>query len=635
MNKILVANRGEIALRIMRSAKEMGIKTVAVFSEADREALHVRYADEAVCIGPAPSNQSYLLGEKIIEACKKTGADAIHPGYGFLSENAAFARLVKSAGIILIGPEPEAMEVMGNKLSAKAAALKYNIPMVPGTEEAITNVEEAKLRAIEVGFPILIKAAAGGGGKGMRIVETPADFEEQMQLAVSEATSAFGDGSVFIERYVTSPRHIEIQVLGDTHGHIVHLFERECSIQRRHQKVIEEAPSSILSPQIRDKMGKCAVDVARSVNYTGAGTVEFILDENLDFFFLEMNTRLQVEHPVTELITGLDLVKEQIRIARGEALSYTQEELEIKGHAIELRVYAEDPKNNFLPDIGKLITYRTPKGNGVRVDDGFEEGMDVPIYYDPMIAKLITYGKDRTEAISRMIRAIEEYDITGIQSTLGFGKFVMLHDRFVSGQFDTHFVNKYFTAEVLNDQLEEEAFIAAVAALSVLQDKKGVAEKVVTDETLAEVKERINEGTNVHFTIASDLSRELKIDQSVAHNGVCLTVVALGEGTHRVTAIQETLEKSNIGNLQAGHKINLERCMLMNGRLDGHIVQGHVDQTAICVKREALDGSWEYRFKYDGAAGNVTVEKGSICVNGISLTVVNSAEDERYMLEIL
>ncbi|RYD73068.1 MAG: acetyl-CoA carboxylase biotin carboxylase subunit, partial [Sphingobacteriales bacterium] len=394
ISKLLIANRGEIALRIMRSAKEMGIKTVAVFSEADRNALHVRYADEAIFIGPAPSNQSYLVGEKIIQACKETGADAIHPGYGFLSENAGFAQQVADAGLILVGPSAKAMEIMGNKLSAKAAALKYNIPMVPGTEEAIKDVSEAKARAVEVGFPILIKAAAGGGGKGMRIVESVDAFEEQMQLAVSEATSAFGDGAVFIERYVTSPRHIEIQVLGDEHGNIVHLFERECSVQRRHQKVVEEAPSSVLTPEIREKMGKCAVDVARSVNYTGAGTVEFILDENLDFFFLEMNTRLQVEHPVTELITGIDLVKEQIKIASGEALSFNQEDLKINGHAVELRVYAEDPNNNFLPDIGTLQTYKTPKGNGVRVDDGFEQGMEIPIYYDPMIAKLITFGKD-------------------------------------------------------------------------------------------------------------------------------------------------------------------------------------------------------------------------------------------------
>jgi acetyl-CoA carboxylase biotin carboxylase subunit len=464
MEKILIANRGEIALRIMRSAHEMGIKTVAVYSEADRNALHVRYANEAICIGPAPSNQSYLVIDKIIDACKKSGAQGIHPGYGFLSENPEFARRVKAAGLILIGPSPEAMEIMGNKLSAKAAALKYQIPMVPGTEEAISNIEDAKQRAVEVGFPILIKAAAGGGGKGMRIVENVEEFEEQMQLAVSEAVSAFGDGAVFIERYVTSPRHIEIQVLGDNYGNVVHLFERECSVQRRHQKVIEEAPSSVLTPQIREKMGKCAVDVAKSVNYSGAGTVEFILDENLDFFFLEMNTRLQVEHPVSELITGIDLVKEQIKVARGEKLSFTQDDLKINGHALELRVYAEDPKNNFLPDIGNLQTYITPKGNGVRVDDGFEQGMDIPIYYDPMIAKLITFGKDREEAIQRMVRAIDEYEITGIETTLPFGKFVMQHPAFVSGNFDTHFVSKYFKPEDLEIVDQDEAEIAALLA---------------------------------------------------------------------------------------------------------------------------------------------------------------------------
>lgn len=478
-------------MRIMRSAKEMGIKTVAVFSEADREALHVQYADEAICIGPAPSNQSYLVIENIIAACLKTGAQGIHPGYGFLSENAVFAKKVKEAGLILIGPSPEAMEIMGNKLSAKAAALKYQIPMVPGTEEAITDVNEAKRRAIEVGFPILIKAAAGGGGKGMRIVNQAGDFEEQMQLAVSEAVSAFGDGAVFIERYVSSPRHIEIQVLGDTHGNIVHLFERECSVQRRHQKVIEEAPSSVLTEEIRLKMGKCAVDVARSVNYTGAGTVEFILDENLDFFFLEMNTRLQVEHPVTEMITGLDLVKEQIKIARGEALSYTQDDLRITGHAIELRVYAEDPLNNFLPDIGRLKTYKTPQGNGVRVDDGFEEGMEIPIYYDPMIAKLIAYGKDRTEAIQRMVRAIDEYDITGIQTTLGFGKFVMQHEQFVSGNFDTHFVSKYFNADSLKHPDPEESLIAAITAVMMLKERN-LALKQVNETLIRESSWRKN-----------------------------------------------------------------------------------------------------------------------------------------------
>ena len=471
IRKILIANRGEIALRIMRSAKEMDIQTVAVFSEADRDALHVRYADEAIFIGASPSNQSYLVGEKIIQACLATGAEAIHPGYGFLSENAAFAKMVADAGIILIGPSAYAMEIMGNKLSAKAAALKYQIPMVPGTEEAIEDINEAKNRAVDVGFPILIKAAAGGGGKGMRIVERVEEFEEQMQLAVSEATSAFGDGAVFIERYVTSPRHIEIQVLGDNYGNIVHLFERECSVQRRHQKVVEEAPSAILTPEIRAKMGQCAVDVARSVNYSGAGTVEFILDENLDFFFLEMNTRLQVEHPITELITGVDLVKEQIKIAQGFKLCFSQDDLEIKGHAVELRVYAEDPNNGFLPDIGTLTRYKTPKGNGVRVDDGFEQGMEIPIYYDPMIAKLITYGKDRKEAIDRMIRAIEEYDITGIETTLGFGKFVMKHPAFTSGQFDTHFVGKYFNDKSLQNNNEMEVMIAAIMAAKIFSVK--------------------------------------------------------------------------------------------------------------------------------------------------------------------
>jgi acetyl-CoA carboxylase biotin carboxylase subunit len=470
MRKILIANRGEIALRVMRSAKEMGIATVAVFSEADRNAPFVRYADEAVCIGPPPSNQSYLLGDKIIEVCKQLGVDGIHPGYGFLSENAGFARAVKAAGITLIGPSPEAMEVMGDKLSAKAAAKKYNIPMVPGTEGAVSDVEEAKRVALEVGLPVLIKASAGGGGKGMRIVEKIEELAEQMERAISEALSSFGDGSVFIERYVAGPRHIEIQVLADNHGNVVHLFERECSIQRRHQKVVEEAPSAILTPELRAAMGKSACDVARSCNYSGAGTVEFLVDENRNYYFLEMNTRLQVEHPVSEMITGVDLVKEQIRVAQGEKLSFSQEDLKINGHALEIRVYAEDPSNNFLPDIGKLTTYRRPTGPGVRVDDGFEEGMDIPIYYDPMIAKLITHGKDRNEAIARMVRAIDEYEITGCQTTLSFCRWAIQHNAFVSGDFDTHFVKKYFTPEVLQTQDETEMIAAAIAAVDWLNN---------------------------------------------------------------------------------------------------------------------------------------------------------------------
>ncbi len=473
MRKILIANRGEIALRVMRSAKEMGIATVAVYSEADRNAPFVKYADQAVCIGPPPSSQSYLLGDKIIAVCKELGVDGIHPGYGFLSENAGFARKVKEAGITLIGPSPEAMEVMGDKLSAKNAARKYNIPMVPGTEGAVSDVDEAKRTALEVGLPVLIKASAGGGGKGMRIVEHIDELGEQMERAISEAQSAFGDGSVFIERYVAGPRHIEIQVLADNHGNVVYLFERECSIQRRHQKVVEEAPSAILTPELRAAMGKSACDVARSCHYSGAGTVEFLVDENRNYYFLEMNTRLQVEHPVSEMITGIDLVKEQIRAARGEKLSFTQDDLKINGHALEVRVYAEDPANNFLPDIGKLVTYRRPMGPGVRVDDGFEEGMDIPIYYDPMIAKLITHGKDREEAIARMVRAIDEYTITGCQTTLGFCRWAIQHPAFVSGDFDTHFVKKYFTPEVLNSSSEEEMLVAALTAVQALSSKTG------------------------------------------------------------------------------------------------------------------------------------------------------------------
>ena len=468
MNKILVANRGEIALRVMRSCKAMGIKTVAIYSEADRTAPHVRFADEAVCVGPPPSAQSYLDMDKIISVAKSLGVDGIHPGYGFLSENAAFARKVREAGIIFIGPTPEAIEVMGSKLGAKAAVKKFDVPMVPGGDEAISDIGEAKKLAAETGFPILIKASAGGGGKGMRIVERAEELEEQMRSAVNEAVSAFGDGSVFIEKFVSSPRHIEIQVMGDTHGNIVYLFERECSVQRRHQKVVEEAPSAVVSPAMRKAMGEAAVNVARAVNYTGAGTVEFIVDEKLNFYFLEMNTRLQVEHPVTEMITGLDLVQEQIRIARGLPLSFSQDELRIDGHAIELRVYAEDPANQFLPDIGTLSVYRPPHGAGIRVDDGFSEGMEVPIYYDPMLSKLVVHGRNRAEAIARMKEAIGDYKVEGVKTTLGFGMFVMEHPAFISGQFDTRFVDKYYHPGKLD---EDEAMVAAMVATLIYRER--------------------------------------------------------------------------------------------------------------------------------------------------------------------
>ncbi|GAA0743936.1 acetyl-CoA carboxylase biotin carboxylase subunit [Gaetbulibacter jejuensis] len=465
IKKILVANRGEIAIRVMRTAKKMGIKTVAVYSTIDRHAPHVKYADEAVLIGEAPSNQSYLLGDKIIQVAKDLNVDAIHPGYGFLSENADFAELCEANNITFIGPKSKAIKIMGSKLAAKDAVKAYDIPMVPGTDEAITDIAEAKNIATGIGFPILIKASAGGGGKGMRIVEKEADFESQMDRAISEAVNAFGDGSVFIEKYVASPRHIEIQVMADTHGNVIHLFERECSIQRRHQKVVEEAPSSVLTPELRAKMGEAAVKVAKACDYIGAGTVEFLLDENHNFYFLEMNTRLQVEHPVTELITKTDLVEQQIRVARGEVLAIKQADLSIHGHALELRVYAEDPLNDFLPSVGHLDVYQLPVGENIRVDNGFEQGMDIPIYYDPMLSKLITYGTTRDEAIQLMIKAIENYQIEGIQTTLPFGTFVCEHDAFRSGDFDTHFVKKHYSPEAIKAKQETEANIAALIAV--------------------------------------------------------------------------------------------------------------------------------------------------------------------------
>lgn len=474
INKILIANRGEIAVRVIRTAKEMGIQTVAIYSEADRNSPHVHYADEAVCVGPPPSSESYLRGEKIIQICKDLNVDAIHPGYGFLSENASFARQATDNGIIFIGPSPESIEVMGDKLAAKNRVSEYDVPMVPGVNHAVTQVKEAKEIASEIGYPVLIKASAGGGGKGMRVVEHPDDLEEQMKRAISEAKSAFGDGAVFVEKFITSPRHIEIQVLGDQHGKLVYLFERECSIQRRHQKVIEEAPSAILTPEKREAMGKAALGVARSCDYFGAGTVEFIVDANLDFFFLEMNTRLQVEHPVTEEITGVDLVKEQILVAEGHPLSFAQEDLKIKGHSLEVRVYAEDPTNGFLPDIGRLQTYMRPQGPGVRVDDGFEQGMDIPIYYDPMIAKLVTFGDNREMAIDRMLRAIKEYRITGITTTLGFCAYVLKHEAFTSGNFDTRFVEKFFDPEELKKKNPEYEKIAAALAAYLIDERKSL-----------------------------------------------------------------------------------------------------------------------------------------------------------------
>lgn len=483
MHKILVANRGEIALRIMQTIRKMDLLCVAVFSDADRDAPHVLYADEAIHIGAAPSDESYLNADKIIAAAKQTGADAIHPGYGFLSENAVFAEKVAKAGIIFIGPTPAAMRTMGSKLAAKACVKKYDIPLVPGTDRAIEDLDTARKTAQAIGFPVLIKASAGGGGKGMRMVENAETFEEQMLRATSEAKASFGDGAVFIEKYIKSPRHIEIQVLADQHGNVLHLFERECSIQRRHQKVIEEAPSAVLTAELRKRMGEAAVGVARSCNYTSTGTVEFLLDEEMNFYFLEMNTRLQVEHPVTEMITGLDLVEEQIKIARGEALSFSQEELRINGHAIELRVYAEDPLNNFLPAIGTLTRYAKPGGDGVRVDDGYREGMIIPIFYDPMIAKLVVHGKDRLHAIQKLKDAITNYHIEGVMTTLPLGTFVMEEEAFISGKIDTHFLQEHFTPQKIKEKQKGNAEIAALAALRFWSEQRRILRPVQNRST--------------------------------------------------------------------------------------------------------------------------------------------------------
>jgi pyruvate carboxylase subunit A len=467
MQKVLIANRGEIAVRVIRTLKLMGIKSVAVYSEVDRQSPHVQLADEAYLIGPAPSNQSYLNTKKIIEVAKKTSCDGIHPGYGFLSENADFADEVERNGLEFIGPSSHAISIMGSKLAAKEAVKQYDIPMIPGTDEPVDDIQLAIRIAEKIGFPILIKASAGGGGKGMRIVESASELEEQMQRAISEAMSAFGDGSVFIEKYITAPRHIEMQILADKHGNIIHLNERECSVQRRHQKVVEEAPSVIVDADLRERMGKAAVYVARACQYEGAGTVEFLVDADRNFYFLEMNTRLQVEHPVTEYITGLDLVEEQILIARGHPLKYRQEDIGINGHAIELRVYAEDPEENFMPSIGKLETYIEPEGKGIRVDSGFVEGLEVPIYYDPMLSKLISYGKNRMEAIDIMKKAIKQYRISGVKSTLPFGCFVMNHPAFISGDFTTNFVKEHFSKEKYLTAITTESKIASLLAAKI------------------------------------------------------------------------------------------------------------------------------------------------------------------------
>ncbi|MGE5699882.1 MAG: acetyl-CoA carboxylase biotin carboxylase subunit [Deltaproteobacteria bacterium] len=477
--KILIANRGEIAVRVERACREMGIPTVAVYSEVDRHALHVRYADEAVLIGPSPASESYLVIDKIIDVAKKSGAEAIHPGYGFLAENPRFADRCEKEKIKLIGPSAHAMRTMGSKTIARKTVQSAGVPVVPGTVEPLATEEDVFRVAREIGFPIMLKATAGGGGKGMRLVREEGELKSALRMAKSEAKSAFSDDSVYMERYIEQPRHVEIQILGDRHGNYVHLCERECSIQRRHQKVIEESPSVIVTPEMRAAMGKVAIEAARAVRYEGAGTCEFLVDANRNFYFLEMNTRLQVEHPVTEMVTGVDIVKEQICVAAGEKLSIRQEDVRQDGHAIECRVYAEDPDKNFFPCPGLITSLRTPGGPGVRDDSGVFEGFEIPIYYDPIISKLVAWGKNRTEAIARMRRALNEYVVTGVKTTIPFHIRVMNNRHFVEGNFDTNFIDKVFFKEEEERRLEhgDVAMITAAIHVFLEERKRAMAHK--------------------------------------------------------------------------------------------------------------------------------------------------------------
>lgn len=489
MKKVLVANRGEIALRIMKTLRKMNITSVAVYSDVDAGAPFVKYADESYCLGEATPSESYLNMDKVLNIAIQTNTDGIHPAYGFLSENSVFAQRVQDAGIKFIGPSIEAINVMGDKLDAKQAVKAFDVPMVPGTDKEITDIEEGTKIAEGIGYPILIKASAGGGGKGMRVVENSAEFESQFDRAVSEAISSFGNGAVFIEKFVQQPKHIEIQIIADQHDNVLHLNERECSIQRRHQKVVEEAPSPVVDAALRKKMGDAAINVARSCNYEGVGTVEFLLDKDKNFYFLEMNTRLQVEHPVTEMITGLDLVEEQIKVARGEALTYTQDEVKLNGHAIEIRVYAEDPENDFLPDLGTLVHYKIPTGPGIRVDDGYEQGMAIPLAYDPMIAKLVVFAENRDAAIEKTIVAIDDYEISGFSTTLGFCRFAIDHPEFRNGDFTINFVGDHYKPEMLRSEISPEL---ALASYAVFKDTKKDSEPKAMVDTLSAWK--VNRG---------------------------------------------------------------------------------------------------------------------------------------------
>jgi acetyl-CoA carboxylase, biotin carboxylase subunit len=477
--KVLIANRGEIAVRVIRACRELGYPTVAVYSDADRAALHVVYADQAMPIGPAPSRESYLRIDRILDAAKKTGAEAIHPGYGFLAENAEFARACRDAGLIFIGPSPESIDAMGSKTESRQRMQAAGVPVVPGLTEAVKSFDEIEAFARETGFPIMIKASAGGGGKGLRLVEREEDLRQSFERVTSEAQSFFGDGAVYAEKFIASPRHIEVQIVGDQHGNIVHVGERECTLQRRHQKVVEECPSPVVDAALRERLGAMAVKAAAAVNYYSTGTIECLMGPDKQFYFLEMNTRLQVEHPVTEMVWNVDLVKEQLRVARGEKLSFRQEDLRPMGHALECRIYAESPARNFAPSPGLIRYLDLPQGPGVRNDNGVYAGYTVPVYYDPMLSKLIVHGPSRDEAIARMRRALAEYRVDGIETTIPFFTLIMNNSDFQSARFDTGFIDRLlpgldFTSSAANDD-------AAIAAAAILAFEESQNVKLPTD----------------------------------------------------------------------------------------------------------------------------------------------------------
>ncbi|WP_286298657.1 acetyl-CoA carboxylase biotin carboxylase subunit [Polynucleobacter sp. TUM22923] len=643
--KILIANRGEIACRVIKTAQKMGIKTVAVYSEADKEALHVQMADEAVCIGPAPSRESYLVMDRIIQACKDTGAQAVHPGYGFLSENEEFARRCEEEGIVFIGPKHQSIAAMGDKIASKKLALAAKVNTIPGFNEAIASTEEAVKIAQDIGYPVMIKASAGGGGKGLRVAANDKEAAEGFVACKTEAMNSFGDDRIFIEKFVEGPRHIEIQVLGDAHGNVVYLGERDCSIQRRHQKVIEEAPSPFIDPATRKAMGEQAVALAQAVNYQSAGTVEFVVGKDKSFYFLEMNTRLQVEHPVTENITGLDLVEQMIRVAAGEKLAFKQEDIKLNGWSMECRINADDPFRNFLPSTGRLVKYQPPKeGNGVRVDTGVYEGGEIPMYYDSMIAKLIVHGKDRTDAIEKMRAALNDFVIRGIHSNIPFQAALLQHPRFVSGDFTTGFIAEEYPDGFKLDSVQpaDPKRLAALAAFmryrylehiqmidgqlaghEMLIAKKFVVvtgTRVGSNESMQEIVIRVElkEGIySVYIEEANDISRY----DIVSHwrpGQLCLRATI--NGTQQITAQVERLGVKYYLVLDGAHF----ECMVLSSL-------GAELQRRMPVKLPP-DTSKLIMSPMPGLLTNISVQVGEAVIAGQKLAAIEAMKMENVLV---